>query len=49
MRTLIAAPLTTAGPPIRAPCRFKGRAGSVAIDQIRTVDRERLVHRLGKL
>jgi len=51
LRTFIAAPLTTEGHPypFRVPCRFEGRAGYVVIDQIRTVDRERLVRWLGKL
>ncbi len=51
LRTFIVAPLTTGGHPypFRAPCRFQGRAGYVVMDQIRTVDRERLVRRLGKL
>ncbi|NWF91410.1 MAG: type II toxin-antitoxin system PemK/MazF family toxin [Syntrophaceae bacterium] len=51
LRTFIVAPLTTGGHlyPFRVPCRFEGRAGQVVIDQIRTVDRERLVRRLGKL
>ena len=51
LRTFIVAPLTTGGHPypFRVPCRFEGRAGYVVIDQIRTVDRERLVRRLGKL
>ncbi len=51
LRTVIVAPLTTGGHPypFRIPCRFEGRAGSIVIDQIRTVDRERLVRRLGKL
>ena len=51
LRTFIVAPLTTGGHPYpyRIPCRSKGRAGYVVIDQIRTVDRERLVRRLGKL
>lgn len=51
LRTFIVAPLTTGGHPypFRVPCRFEGRAGYIVIDQIRTVDRERLVHRLGKL
>jgi len=51
LRTCIVAPLTTGGHsyPFRIPCRFEGRAGYVVIDQIRTVDRERLVRRLGKL
>jgi mRNA interferase MazF len=51
LRTFIVAPLTTGGHsyPFRIPCRFEGRAGYVVLDQIRTVDRERLVRRLGKL
>ncbi len=51
LRTFIVAPLTTGGHPypFRVSCRFEGRSGYVVIDQIRTVDRERLVHRLGKL
>jgi mRNA interferase MazF len=51
LRTFIVAPLTASGHPypFRVPCRFERRAGYVVIDQIRTVDRERLVRRLGKL
>ena len=51
LRTFIVAPLTPGGHPypFRVPCRFEGRAGYVVIDQIRTVDRERLVRRLGKV
>lgn len=51
LRTFIVAPLTTGGHPypFRVPCRFEGLAGYVVIDQIRTVDGERLVRRLGKL
>ena len=51
LRTFIVSPLTTGGHPypFRVPCRFQRRAGYVVIDQIRTVDRERLASRLGKL
>ena len=51
LRTFIVAPLTTGGHsyPFRVPCKFEGRSGHIVIDQIRTVDRERLVRRLGKL
>jgi len=51
LHTLIIAPLTTGGRPYpwRVACEFKGRSGSVALDQIRTVDAERLVKVLGKL
>jgi mRNA interferase MazF len=51
VRTFIVAPLTTGGHryPFRIPCRFAGRSGHVVLDQIRTVDHQRLVRRLGKL
>jgi mRNA interferase MazF len=51
LRTFIVAPLTTGGHayPFRIPCRFAGRSGHVVLDQIRTVDQERLVRRLGRL
>ena len=51
LRTVIVAPMTTGGQayPWRVACRFQGRAGFVALDQLRTVDSERLVKRLGRL
>jgi mRNA interferase MazF len=51
LRTFTVAPLTTGGHPypFRIPCRFAGKAGHVVLDQVRTVDRERLVRRLGRL
>lgn len=51
LRTFIVAPLTTGGHPypFRVPCRFGGKAGCVVVDQIRTVDQERLLRRLGRL
>ncbi len=51
VRTVIVAPMTTKGQasPTRVPCRFQGKAGQVVLDQIRTVDRARLVKRLGRL
>jgi mRNA interferase MazF len=51
LRTAIIAPMTTRGRayPWRVPCRFQNRLGHVAVDQIRTVDTERLVRRLGQL
>jgi mRNA interferase MazF len=51
LRTVIVAPMTTGGQayPWRVPCRFQRRSGFVAVDQLRTVDTERLVKRLGKL
>ena len=43
--------MTTGGRayPWRPRCRFQGRAGFVALDQLRTVDAERLVKPLGQL
>ena len=51
LRTVIVAPMTTRGReyPTRVACRFRRKAGQVALDQVRTVDTRRLVKRLGKL
>ena len=51
LRTVIVAPMTTSGHayPWRIGCRFQNRSGFVALDQLRTVDSERLVKRLGRL
>lgn len=51
MRTFIVAPLTTGSHsyPFRVACTFGSRSGHIVLDQIRTVDRERLVRRVGKL
>lgn len=51
LRTAIIAPMTTGGHgyPWRIACRFQRRSGFVALDQLRTVDHERLVKRLGRL
>ena len=51
LRTVIVAPMTTGSHPypFRVACRFGDKLGHVVLDQIRTVDRERMVRRLGKL
>jgi mRNA interferase MazF len=51
LRTVIVAPLTTGGQPFpfRVACRFMNMSGHVVTDQLRTVDRERLVRHLGRL
>ena len=51
LRTLIVAPMTTGGQayPWRVACRFQNRVGFVAIDQLRTVDNERIATRLGRI
>lgn len=49
LRTFIVASLTTGSHayPFRIGCRFDGKAAHIVLDQIRTVDRERLTRRLG--
>ena len=49
--TVIIAPMTTQGKayPTRVGCRFEGKSGLIVLDQLRTVDRTRLVKRLGTL
>lgn len=49
--TVIVAPMTTRGRayPTRVPCRFAGKDGQIVLDQLRTVDRVRLVKKLGYL
>jgi mRNA interferase MazF len=49
--TAVVAPLTSAGKPypFRVTCHFENTSGLVVLDQIRTVDRERLLRRLGSL
>jgi mRNA interferase MazF len=51
LRTLIVAPMTRGGRryPTRVPCAFDGVDGFVALDQLRTVDRDRIVRRAGAL
>lgn len=51
LRTVIVAPMATGGGgyPWRIRCRFQNRSGYVVLDQLRTVDRDRLVKRLGVL
>src|SRR5262245_1039460 len=51
LRTVIVAPMTTGGQayPWRIRCRFERQSGYVVLDQLRTVDRERLIRRLGQL
>ncbi|MDO8684995.1 MAG: type II toxin-antitoxin system PemK/MazF family toxin [Armatimonadota bacterium] len=49
--TVIIAPMTTKGRPYptRVSCRFQRKQAQVVLDQIRTVDKSRLVKRLGTL
>ena len=49
--TVIVAPMTTKGRdyPTRINCQFQGKDGQIVLDQIRTVDKARLVKKLGKI
>jgi mRNA interferase MazF len=49
--TVIVAPMTTGGKayPTRVACEFEGKAGLIVLDQLRTIDRTRLIKRLGRL
>jgi mRNA interferase MazF len=49
--TVIVAPMTTKGRdyPTRVHCSFKGKDGQVVLDQIRTIDKTRLIQKLGKI
>jgi mRNA interferase MazF len=49
--TVIIVPLTTKARafPTRVPLTFRGKNGWIVLDQIRTVDKRRIVRKLGRL
>ena len=51
LATVIVAPMTTVtrGWPTRVPVSFAGKAGEIALDQVRAVDKQRLAKRLGSI
>jgi mRNA interferase MazF len=51
LRTVIITPMTAAERPYptRVRLTFQGKRGQVALDQLRAVDRQRLVRRLGRV
>lgn len=51
LNTLIVAPMTTATKPYptRVNCTFKETSGQIVLDQIRTIDRKRIVKVLGTI
>jgi mRNA interferase MazF len=51
IRTVIIAPMTTKGReyPTRVVCQFQGKDDQIVLDQIRTVDKSRLIRKLGEL
>ena len=51
LRTVIIAPMTTVTRPYptRVALTFQGKQGQVALDQLRAIDRQRLVRKLGRI
>lgn len=49
--TVIIAPMTTKGKayPTRVVCQFQGKEGQIVLDQIRTIDKTRLLKKLGQI
>ena len=49
--TVMIVPMTTKGRdyPTRVPVTFQKKNGQIVLDQIRTVDKRRLIQRLGKI
>jgi mRNA interferase MazF len=51
IRTVIIAPMTSATKnyPTRVNCNFKKKEGQIVLDQIRTIDKQRLVKKIGSI
>ena len=51
LQTFLVAPMTTGGHPypFRIACRFQGKDRFVVVDQLWTIDRSRMVRRIGAL
>ncbi len=51
IQTVIIAPMTTKARayPTRVTCRFEGKDAQIVLDQIRTVDKRRLIKNLGQI
>lgn len=51
LSTVLMAPMTTKGFvfPCRIECQFKGKTGLILLDQIRVIDKSRLVKKLGMI
>jgi mRNA interferase MazF len=49
--TVVIAPMTTKGKayPTCVVCQFQGKDGKIVLDQIRTIDKSRLVKKLGQI
>jgi mRNA interferase MazF len=51
IRTVIVAPMTSASKeyPTRVSCKFRKKRGQIVLDQIRTLDKIRLIKKLGTI
>ena len=51
LNTVIVAPMTTAGKdyPTRVPCTFRKKKGRIVLDQLRTIDKARIIKKLGDI
>ena len=51
IRTVIVAPMTSSGNdyPTRVSCKFRKKQGQIVLDQIRTLDKSRLIKKLGTI
>lgn len=51
IRTVIIAPMTSAQKeyPTRVSCTFRKKQGQIVLDQVRTVDKARLIQKLGTI
>ena len=51
IQTAIIAPMTTKARnyPTRVSCRFEGKDAHIVLDQLRTIDKSRLIERLGRI
>lgn len=51
IKTVIIAPMTSSTKkcPTRTPVEFQGKKGQIVLDQIRTVDKARLIKKIGRL
>jgi mRNA interferase MazF len=51
IRTVIVAPMTTAGKdyPTRVSCTFKRKKAQIVLDQIRTIDKTRIIKKIGSV
>ncbi len=51
INTVIIAPMTSSSKkyPTRASVEFQGKKGRIVLDQIRTVDKDRLIKKIGRL